>query len=321
MFISASNDFHAGFDRIYQSMALLPHKAWRVTTNLHENHRPGREQWVLLNKWFKLHLGREKQRIPQTPVSELAVEGQRARFTVTPDNREADLLATEIYYSYDPNPLTRFWIRAGVRPAGESWYTDVELHEKLPLYVFALCRYSLGETVELQQGSTSTMAINSLEQSIVPEDLDLKALAALPKTPVFEDFSKGLQDWGVRSGTDIITYKFQSPHIEFANKKLCLTIDPQGKKLSLRLNASSQFLGAGRDLGQFTCVKNISGDGPRDIIIDTGDFKGGKDAPLEWERIGRFQIGIVDLESKAKINFSTDMGRRVLQSIKMVDSQ
>ncbi|MGB1930063.1 MAG: dienelactone hydrolase family protein, partial [Mariniblastus sp.] len=38
MFISSSNDFHSTFERIYQSMNLLKHKNWRVTTNVHYNH-------------------------------------------------------------------------------------------------------------------------------------------------------------------------------------------------------------------------------------------------------------------------------------------
>ncbi|MGI9496983.1 MAG: alpha/beta hydrolase family protein, partial [Mariniblastus sp.] len=46
LFISSSNDFHSTFERIYQSMDLLQHQDWRVTTNIHQNHGPGPEQWA-----------------------------------------------------------------------------------------------------------------------------------------------------------------------------------------------------------------------------------------------------------------------------------
>ena len=67
LFISSSNDFHSTFDRIYQSMALLKHSNWRVSTNIHQNHGPGPEQWVLLNRWFNQHLKGTEQNIPATP--------------------------------------------------------------------------------------------------------------------------------------------------------------------------------------------------------------------------------------------------------------
>jgi len=42
----------------------------------------------------------------------------------------------------------------------------------------------------------------------------------------------GLQDWSVKGGGSIYTYKFQSPYMDLSKeKKLCLTIDLQGRKL------------------------------------------------------------------------------------------
>ena len=64
MFITSSNDFHSAFQRIYRSMDLLPHDNWRVTGNMHANHGPGPEQWILLNHWFKQHLAGENKNIP-----------------------------------------------------------------------------------------------------------------------------------------------------------------------------------------------------------------------------------------------------------------
>ncbi|MGB0993752.1 MAG: alpha/beta hydrolase family protein, partial [Akkermansiaceae bacterium] len=69
MFITSSNDFHSHFHRIYQSMHQLPHDNWRVTGNMHANHGPGPEQWILLNHWFKQHLAGKKINVPVTPPS------------------------------------------------------------------------------------------------------------------------------------------------------------------------------------------------------------------------------------------------------------
>ena len=323
MFISSSNDFHAALDRLYQSMALLKHNAWRVTTNIHENHGPGPEQWVLLNRWFNLHLKRINQRIPVTPPSTLVVKDQKAVFTVTPENRDNELLETEIYYSYDPNACARFWTRAAASrdAAGKNWSVSLSVHKNLPLYVFAICRYALGETVELEHGSTSTFTVNSLEQSILPEKVDLTALATLKKSAVFEDFKNGLRDWSAKDqGRQLRTYKFQSPELDLSNdKKLSFTIDPGGRKLSLRLRAESRFLGHGKDLGSFSLSRSVAGEGPRDVLIDRRDFKGKDGKDLKWSSITRFNLSILDLTTKQNVDLSSKEGLSMLKLISLVD--
>lgn len=323
MFISSTNDFHAAFDRIYQSMALLKHKNWRVSTNLHENHRPGPEQWVMLNLWFNKYLKDAEPTIPATPASVLTVEGRTATFTVTPESYNEQQPATEVYYSYDPNPLTRFWTRAKAEKgnAGKTWSARLAVHEGLPLYAFALCRYELDEPVQLRRGSTSTFSINSLEQAVVPNRVDISALARLPKTrAVFEDFRNGLQDWAVRGGSRLNTYLFQNPAIDLTDKLLALTIDPKGSKLLLNLRVSSKFLGGGRDLGDFSASVLVQGDGPQHVILQTKDFKGEKDKPLQWSRVGGFELSLVDHATRRPIDLSSKPGRAILQRIEMVDT-
>jgi len=323
MFISSSNDFHSALDRIYKAMALLKHKAWRVTTNIHENHGPGKEQWVLLDKWFTLHLKRIDQKIPVTPPSTLVVQGQRATFTVTPADRHNRLLDTEIYYSYDPNACTRFWNRAEARKgsAGGNWTVELEVYKDLPLYVFALCRYKLDRETDTMYGKTSTLTVNSLLQSVVPERVDLKALAALKNTQsVIDDFKNGLQDWASRGGRTIRTYKFRSPRIDLNdNKKLCIAIDPKGRTLSLRLNVESRFLGAGKDLGTFSYAAKVSGTGIKTVIVGRQDFRGDpkKNKKLSWNRITRFGITIVDLKTRSPIDLTAKEERETLKLIEM----
>ena len=231
MFISSSNDFHAAFDRVYQSMALLKHNDWRVTTNIHQNHGPGPEQWVLLNLWFNQYLKGEQQNIPVTPPSKFRVDGNEATFTVTPADDDR-LEATEVYFSYDPNSRTRFWIKANAERSGQSWSVTLPVHKQLPLYVFAMCRYRLPRSVPLERGETSAFVLNSVEHSHVPESVDLKRLTMLPKSrEVFEDFSGGIQDWSTRDQRSIKTYKFQSPDLDRSNDKKLITDDrPAGQK-------------------------------------------------------------------------------------------
>jgi pimeloyl-ACP methyl ester carboxylesterase len=223
MFISSSNDFHSTFERIYQSMNLLKHKNWRVTTNVHYNHGPGPEQWVMLNLWFKQYLKGIDQKIPATPASTLTLNTssfiRSATFTVTPSDQEK-LVNTEIYYSYDPNSRTRFWIRANEKSAKGIWSAQAPLHADLPIYFFAICRYQLDKPQILERGETTTFVLNSEERSFLPESINLASLKNIADPGiVFEDFSKGSQDWSSRDQRSIKTYKFQNPKIDRSDNK------------------------------------------------------------------------------------------------------
>jgi len=320
LFISSSNDFHSAFERIYQSMALLKHRDWRVSTNIHQNHGPGPEQWVLLNQWFNQYLKDTDQNIPVTPPSTFSVDAAVATFTVTPADQDR-LAGTEIYFSYNPNARTRFWNRAAAKRSGQSWSLELPVYADLPLYVFALCRYRLRQAVQLERGETSTFVLNSVEQSVVPDSVNLKSLAAMPKTrTVFEDFRNGIQDWSTRDQRSIKTYKFQSPDLDRSNnKKLSLTIDPQGKRLSLRLKVGSGFLSRKDNLGNFSYAKRISGDGPQQIVIGRSDFKSAAGKTLEWSKIATFEVTIVDEETRGKLDLTSQEGHAILQLIKLVD--
>ena len=320
LFISSSNDFHSTFDRIYQSLALLKHSNWRVSTNIHQNHGPGPEQWVLLNRWFNQHLKGTDQNIPATPPSTFIVSGDTATFAVKPEARD-QLVNAEIYFSYDPNSRTRFWNRADAKQSNQSWSVQLPVHADLPIYVFALCRYRLPQTVQLEHGETSTFVLNSVEQSIVPEVVDLNALAQIPKSrTVFEDFSNGIQDWSTRDQRSIKTYKFQSPDLDNSNnKKLALTIDPQGKQLSLRLSASSKFLDQNDNLGDFSYSKLVKGEKPLKVLIDRTEFKSGDDKALEWSKIATFTVTIVDTTTRQTVILTSKEGQLILQRIELVD--
>ncbi len=320
LFISSSNDFHSAFDRIYQSMALLEHQDWRVSTNIHHNHGPGPEQWVMLNHWFNQYLKGTDQHIPITPPSTCNISDDQATFTVTPADQKR-LLDTEIYFSYDSNSRTRFWNKADARRSGDTWSVDLSVHKDLPLYVFALCRYKLEQKQQLERGETSTFVLNSVEQSIVPETVNPASLTKLvDPEAVFEDFTNGIQDWGTRDQRSIKTYKFQSPELDRSNtRKLSLTINPQGKRLSLRLSAGSRFLSRQENLGDFSYVKNVRGQGTQEVVIGREEFKSANGKTLEWSKIATLEISIVDEETKDKLDLTSKEGHAFLKLIKMVD--
>jgi predicted esterase len=324
MFISSSNDFHSTFERIYQSMDLLKHPNWRVTTNIHQNHGPGPEQWATLNLWFDQYLKGIDQKIPATPASNLTLNTssfiRSATFTVTPSDQDR-LVNTEIYYSYDPNSRTRFWIRANEKSAKGIWSTQVPLHADLPIYFFAICRYKLDKTQTLERGETDTFVLNSEEQSFLPESINLSSLVSLANPElVFEDFSSGIQDWSTRDQRSIKTYKFQNPELDRADhKKLSLTIDPQGRRLALRVNASSKFLSRENNLGDFSYARQIQGEGVQEVLINLNDFKGPENKSLQWSKIATMEIILIDLKTNDKIDLTSSKGHAILQAIRLVD--
>jgi hypothetical protein len=319
-FISSSNDFHSAFDRIYQSMALLQHADWRVTTNIHHNHGPGPEQWVLLNLWFDQYLKGIDQQIPVTPPSTFTMEANRATFTVSPENPER-LVETEVYYSYDSNARMRFWKRAETVRVGAASSVDLPVYGDLPLYIFALCRYRLKDIRQLERGETKTFVLNSKEQVWLPEFVDRRSLAKLAKAgDVFEDFANGSRDWGTRDGRSLTTYKFQDPSLDRGHdRKLAFMIDPHGKRLVLRLRAESKFLAPTDNQGSFTLTKQVSGNGPQEVVIAREDFEGPDGKTLEWAKIGTLQVTLVDVQGKTTLELATASGQEYLRSIRLID--
>ena len=320
-FITSSNDFHSTFERIYRSMDLLPHNQWRVSSNIHHNHGPGPEQWAVLTLWFKKYLAGEDIKIPDTPPSTFSIEKEWATFSVRPKLLE-DLVDVEIYYSYDPNSRTRFWQRASAKKSENSWGTKIEVYPKLPLYVFALCRYKLDQEIILQKGSTQTFSVNSREAIYEPKDLDLQAFANLPKSGLLDDFSTGITDWSSRNGDSISTYKFQSPLLDRSNQKvLALTIDPQGRDHTLRLRTGSGFLSRENNQGTFLYNTKITGKGPQQILVKRADFQAEKERKekLEWSKIATFSVTLVDNQENKIVRLSETSSHKILQRIELID--
>ena len=321
MFITSSNDFHSAFERIYDSMALIPHGKWRVTGNIHANHGPGPEQWVMLTRWFKQYLAGQNQNIPATASSSFSIKGNTATFSVTPDQAE-NLKDIEIYYSYDPNSITRFWKRANsVTKSDKSYSTTIPVHHKLPVFTFALCRYQLAHEEKLERGSTSTFSINSKEHRHIPKDLDLSYLTKLTKSGLIDDFSNGTQNWSTRGHGSFKSYKFQDPELDTRSEnKLVLTFDlPKDKSILVGLGAGSKFLGPGRSQARFHYGTRVNTAGESTLTLERKDFKtNDKNKAFSWANIVDFSINLTDEKTKQKIDLSDAEQRSVLKRIELV---
>ena len=329
MFISSSNDQYGTLDRIYQSMDLLPHDHWRVSCNMHAQHKPRAEQWVMLIQWFKQHLAGVEQNIPATPPSTFKIEDNTAHFSVTPTQQER-LADVEIYYSYTPNQITRFWKKAEAIQEQDSWKAKLPVHPKLPLYTFALCRYSLPSEQRLERGSTETFTLNSYEHRHIPEDVDLTALAELAKSGLIDDFSDGMANWG-RAKSGFQTFKFQDPELDTSpGNKLAITLNlKQGQDLLLDLKADSKYNAPDDNIGIFNHSRKIGGNGPHTILLEAKDFKKGKKGskrrandqggtPLEWSKISTFTLTLTDEKTKRTINPASPGGAGIIKRIELV---
>jgi dienelactone hydrolase len=321
LFITSSNDQYATLERIYQSMDLLPHENWRVSGNMHIQHRPRQEQWVLLTYWFKQYLAGVEQNIPLTPPSTFHIEKHIAHLRVTPAQQER-LKDVEIYYSYGENPITRFWKRAEATEEAGSWNAEFPVQPKLPLFTFALCRYA---EQRLEGGSSKTFVLYSDEHIHIPDDMDLTAYDTLPKTGLVDDFSKGMANWGNYGPKGFKTFKFQDPELDTgAGNQLAITLNLKpGQEILIRLEADGKYNAPDKAIGNFQFERTVSGNGVQTLLLSPRDFqkKPGKhanDLPLTWGNIATFTVHLTDNRTKRKINLTHPSGAEILKRIELV---
>ncbi len=319
LFITSSNDFHSAQERIYRSMDMLPHDEWRVTGNVHANHGPGPEQWVVLNHWFHQYLGGKEQNIPATPPSTFSIEGNTASFAVTPEQPER-LQVVEIYYSYDPNSVARFWRRAEqVEKANNTWTAQIPVHAQLPLYTYALCRYQLDAEQPLERGSTKTFVLCSDDHTHIPSDIDLAQYQSLPKTGLVDDFANGMQNWSSRNGSSYKTYKFQDPELDTSGAKLAVTLNLKADQpILFGIGTDSKFLGGGRDQGNFHHGRRLDGDGETTVLLSPSDFKSKDEKTIEWSKISTFTITLTDANTRQGLDLSAPEHASLLKRIELV---
>ena len=323
LMLSASNDFHAIFERVYNCMEVLPHDDWRASMLMHYNHSLGPEQWILLNRWFDLYLKGEGEELPKTAMSTLAVVGDVAVFTVTPDQvKEIEIV--EVYYSHDPNPRTRFWISADAVWEGSTWTARLPVREKLPLFAFANCRYPLGEEVEAFRGMAKSFTITSDEEVYLPEEIDAGLLwEEAQEQAMFADFEKdGFRGWGLSPRGGLATYKFQDPRVATpgADRALRVVVDLPGDRMSVRMRLSKNtFLyGVKGPKESFATNRPFPKAGEQVFVLRASDFVEGEKLMRDWENIASFALDVYDGGNRVNLDFSVEANQGVLKRLEWV---
>ncbi len=308
LFVNSSNDFHMPFENIYKSAALLPHDNWRATQGLHSNHSPGRMQWIMLNRWFDRHVKGEDVNIPKTAIAKMTVAptGTTAKFTVTPDQADS-AQAVNIYYSHDANARSRFWVSAPAKRTGGTWGATLPVRANLPLFAFTNVVYPIGKTVESLYGATDAYSLTSNECVHLPKKIDSSLLTKGAKhVTIFDDMTRGWQDWSRACDGGSNTFKFREPAIDFTHDRpLAIDIVTPKKNLSFRVRlAKNQYItGASGPKLMYFFTKQFNAAGPQRIVVQPEDFVIKDGPPMKvWTHIYTFTLTIYDGETKSSLD-------------------
>ncbi len=297
LLLTASDDFHGIVERAYTCMDLLPHKDWRVSLKMHYSHNLGSEQWIMINQWFDKYLKGEPINIPKTAESSLALkpETHAAVFTVKPD-QPGQLKALDIYYSYDPNPQSRFWkLASSVQHEGDTWFANLPLHSGLPLFVFANCTYPLGTERESFDGRTSTYTITSREQVHLPTEWKLENLKTLATSDeLLPSFERG---WGDSPIGGVITYKFRDPEMRLPGKDraLRLTLTSVTESYGVRFRITkNHYLTDVKAPPQDYVANVLIKPGETKVVFGLADFLDSKKQTMpDWSNVSTLRLEFI----------------------------
>ena len=326
LLLSASDDFHARFEFVYQCMDALPHDEWRVSQTMHLSHNQGPETWIVMNLWFDKYLKGESIEIPRTAATTLTLAQDRssALFAVTPDQVE-ELVDLDIYYTHDPNPKSRFWIHAETEEVDGVWSATLPVREELPLYAFANCTYPLGETREAFQGVTDHFTITSTQGVHLPETIRAERLFEEAKPqPVFSDIGKdGFRDWGMGSRSGITTYKFRDPRAATPSPDAILKVSvnvPRGRlSYRFRIGKNKYITGSTDPQANYASSHQMKEEGPKEILLKASDFiDREKNAMTDWENISTFTFEVYDGEAKQSLYFSDEANAEIVSKFEWV---
>jgi dienelactone hydrolase len=312
--LTASDDFHGIVDRAYTCMDLLPHKDWRVSLKMHYSHNLGAEQWIMINQWFDKYLKGEPINIPKTAESSLALkpETHAAVFTVKPD-QPGQLKALDIYYSYDPNPQSRFWkLASSVQHEGDTWSANLPLHSGLPLFVFANCTYPLGTERESFDGRTSTYTITSREQVHLPTEWKLENLKTLAASDeLLPSFERG---WGDSPIGGVITYKFRDPEMRLPGKDraLRLTLTGVTESYGVRFRITkNHYLTDVKAPPQDYVANVLIKPGDTKVVVGLADFLDSKKQTMpDWSNVSTLRLDFIQKRQSIPLK-----GNPMLQSL------
>jgi hypothetical protein len=196
LYLGPTNDFNCWLDVMYENLGKLGTKDVRFSVTPHMNHRHRSDFAVTQRLFFDEHL-KGTFSLPQTPRIQLNLKTPDGIPTVTvrPDVSRP-IKGVEVYYSIDPDVLTRYWRDAGATPQGVGWTARCPLLSvDQPLFVLANVAYALPEVYRTTE-KIDSFTITSVLASATPAALrDAGAKATDHPSPLIDDGARGWHDW------------------------------------------------------------------------------------------------------------------------------
>lgn len=201
LWLSPTNDFHAHIDNMAWNWRAMPEDRVRFSIAPHLNHRHTEEHEITRHLWFEEHLkGAFKMpRTPQMAVNLKTASGEPV-VTVAPDE-SMSVKRVDIYYSIDPQELTRFWRDARAMRVGNGWQAVCPiLSVDQPIFVYANVIYDLPSQYRTEKPHSlekrDVFAISSRVWSASAAQLQAAGVKATDKADrLIDDGARGWHDW------------------------------------------------------------------------------------------------------------------------------
>lgn len=332
------NDFNCIYDDLNHNWKIIPdHSLVHFSISPHLNHRHIAESTFSRIRFFDAVLKGEGG-FPARP--RLGVELKTSNgipvATVTPDAVD-QVARVQIYYSINPNSLTRFWRRANTARKGNVWKAHLPvMSTAMPLFVMANVEYPqprpLIGSPHLPK-SPPTFLVSSWETIVDPPAL--KAAGVQETDRPERMIQASFDDWGdwyriswpntshALSGTRKLTDpKWRGPD----GASLSIDIkDSQGGNFLMSFDVNNWGAYAGLQKGGYYCVKPLAKtDDWQTVTIALSDLKA-KSAgipahPASWQGITDLAIvaGVHRLpgEPKSILSGGTWPGTRQLRNLR-----
>lgn len=202
LWLSPTNDFHAPIDNMAVTWRSIPDDRLRLSIAPHLNHLHTDSHWITQRLFFDQHL-KAGLAIPASPVIEIRLDASDGipRVRVTPD-RSLPVKKVDIYYSLDPQVLTRFWRDAGAVEGDGVWQATCPIMQSgEPIFAFANVTYDLPEAyhaIATPPGhlTTDRFTISSRPVLMSAGSLEAAGVKATDKPDaMIDDGSREWHDW------------------------------------------------------------------------------------------------------------------------------
>lgn len=177
------NDFNAPLDTLMHNWEVIPHHSKvHFSVSPHFNHRHVLESDAARVRFFNTFL-KSEGKFPSTPELQISLKTGSGipLATVRPD-MPGDVRSVQLYYSINPNALTRFWRSAKTIRNGDTWQAELPvMSTSMPLYVIANVLYAIPQgSVALPLGAKCPpeYLVSSWERMFEPADLQAAGVKA-----------------------------------------------------------------------------------------------------------------------------------------------